>query len=71
MIDKKSRSMVEFTGESFKLISELKLVFNVKTNKAVLEKCLMLSSVITDEVDEKGTITIVQKDGKKLKLMIG
>lgn len=62
---------VEFSPEAAKLLKELKEKYNVRSNKALIEKALMISAVVADELDDRGVITILKKDdGTELKLMV-
>jgi hypothetical protein len=64
------KKIIEFTDESLELINELKKSYRVSTNKALIEKCLMVAAIVADESDQRGTITILRSDGEKFKLLI-
>jgi len=61
---------IDFSPEAAKLLKELKEKFNVSSNKALIEKALMISAVVADISDDRGVVTFKKKDGEELKLMV-
>jgi len=56
--------------ETKTLLNELKQVFDVNTNLAVIKKSLQLARYIADNADKNNTIVIETKDNEKIKLRL-
>jgi hypothetical protein len=65
------KSTFEFNHNATESLINLKKPLNVGTKKDVIQRALVLTEYLLGEADEKGIVTIIQKDGGKIKLVLG
>jgi hypothetical protein len=60
------QSSINIDKEMGDAMEELKAVFGVTTNAAVLKRAVAISRLSAKNVDEEGNFTLLRPDGKQL-----